>query len=71
MKHVINFESITHKEELLINGSGLFWWNSDINKEKKLEIVKWYNNLSKIDRDYVDILRRESADMEIPDDESL
>jgi hypothetical protein len=58
--NIKKFEQISHEDEYLINGSELFHWNSKIEKRKKLEIVKWYKNLSEKDRDFVDILRRES-----------
>lgn len=46
----------------LIDGSGLFFWNSSLDYETKLKIVNWYNNLSEEDKRYVDILRAEASD---------
>jgi hypothetical protein len=55
-------EDVSHENEYLINGSGLFFWNSTLSKEKKLEIIKWYNHLNLNEREYVDILRNEAKD---------
>lgn len=52
----------TTKEELYkINGSGLFFFKSDISDNKKLAIVDWYNSLAPREKDYVDLLRTESS----------
>ena len=71
-KHIKSFNEATKKlnmpvvsesvsDDLDINGSGLFHWNSSIKKEVKLKMVKWYNNLSSEERQYVDDLRHEAA----------
>ena len=63
MKHVKKFnESNNHSE--LINGSGLFFWNSDLDEDTKLKIVIWYKSLSAENKKYVDILRSEARDDE-------
>jgi len=46
----------------LINGSGLFFFLSNIEDDKKIQIIKWYKSLSQDEQDYVDILRSESSD---------
>ena len=51
--------TLTNKERELINGSGLFFWNSTLDERKKLKIIEWYNNLSDLDKEYIDILREE------------
>ena len=52
-------------EDKIINDSELFFFNSNIDTKTKLNIVMWYNNLSDVDRKYVDILRKEaSSEME-------
>lgn len=48
-------------EDFIINGSGLFHWNSSIKKEVKLKMIEWYNNLSSEEKEYVDDLRHEAA----------
>ena len=50
-----------------INGSGLFFWKSNIKDEKKIEIIKWYDNLSDIEKKYIDILMNESYEDAIYD----
>jgi hypothetical protein len=45
----------------VIDGSGLFHWNSTIKKDVKLKIVNWYNSLSSEEKDYVEKLRQEAA----------
>lgn len=45
----------------IINGSGLFHWNSSIKKDVKLKMVEWYNNLSSEEKEYVIDLRHEAA----------
>lgn len=47
-------------DDVLINGSGLFNWNSSLSKDSKLKIVNWYNSLTKEERQYVDDLRSEA-----------
>jgi hypothetical protein len=44
-------------DDYIINGSGLFHWNSSIKKDVKLKMVEWYNNLSTVEKQYVDDLR--------------
>ena len=61
MKYLKTFET-SHEDDLLVNGSGLFFWKSHLPKEKQLEIVKWYKALPEKDREIVDILRSESSD---------
>lgn len=53
--------NIPVSDDYIINGSGLFHWNSSIKKEVKLKMVEWYNNLSSEERQYVDDLRHEAA----------
>lgn len=48
-------------DDYIINGSGLFHWNSSIKKDVKLKMVAWYNNLSSEEKQYVDDLRHEAA----------
>ena len=45
----------------IINGSGLFNWNSSIKKDVKLKMIKWYNGLSLEEQEYVNDLRREAV----------
>ena len=73
LKNIQTFEQHTDKnlnisdvsesvsDDYVINGSGLFHWNSSIKKEVKLKMVEWYNNLSSEERQYVDDLRYEAA----------
>jgi len=60
MKHVKLYEELSHPEEMMINGCGLFSLDSDLKDELKLEIFKWYQKLSDKDREYVNTLRDES-----------
>ena len=53
-------ENMTHDDEYLINGSGLFNWNSFLSNEEKLEILTWFNNLSKKEQGYIMSLREEA-----------
>lgn len=53
---------MTKEEEKAIGGSGLFFFNTDLINEKKLEILKWYRGLHQFERDYVDTLRNEERD---------
>jgi hypothetical protein len=55
-------ESVSKEDRFLIDGSGLFFFNTRLDDETKLKITKWYKNLSDVDREYVDILRNESSD---------
>lgn len=48
-------------DDYLINGSGLFNWNSSLKKEVKLKMLDWYNNLSEEEKQYVDDFRTEAA----------
>lgn len=48
------------EEELIINGSGLFNWNSSLTQDKKLKIVEWYYYLSPEEKQYVQDLRDEA-----------
>jgi hypothetical protein len=52
---------MTTEEDLIINGSGLFHWNSALKKDIKLKMVEWYNNLSQEEKQYVLDLRHEAA----------
>lgn len=54
---------MSKEDEILINGSGLFYFDSGLSDETKLKIVKWYNELPKEQREYVDILREEKSNM--------
>ena len=51
-----------NNSQFLINGSELFFFKSDLDESTKLKIVEWYNKLPEDERNYVDILRRESSD---------
>jgi len=70
MKNIKKFnetinDSIVSKEDddlFLINGSGLFFFKSNLSNDEKLKIVKWYNKLSDEDKENVNILRNEAAD---------
>ena len=55
-------DSVSKEDRFLIDGSGLFFFNTRLDDETKLKITKWYKNLSDVDREYVDILRNESSD---------
>ena len=55
-------ESVSKEDRFLIDGSGLFFFNTRLDDETKLKIVKWYKNLSDDDKKYVDILRNEASD---------
>jgi hypothetical protein len=48
-------------DDFLINGSGLFHWNSSIKKDVKLKMIEWYNNLSSVEQQYIDDFRHEAA----------
>lgn len=57
-------EEITNKiisDDDIINGSGLFNWNSSIKKDVKLKMIKWYNGLSLEEQEYVNDLRHEAV----------
>jgi len=47
-------------DEYIINGSGLFNWNSSLSTDKKLEMLKWFYNLSDLEKEYVMNFRREA-----------
>jgi hypothetical protein len=49
-------------DNYLVNGCGLFFFNSKLKKNDKLNILNWYNGLSKEHKNYVDILRNEAID---------
>ena len=48
--------SDTDSDNYTIDVSGLFHWNSSIEKEIKLKMIEWYNNLSSEERQYVEDL---------------
>lgn len=50
------------KEKEKIHGSGLFFFNSNLNDSEKLKLVDWYKGLNEEDRKNVDILRNEASD---------
>lgn len=54
--------SVSKEDKFLINGSDLFFFKSRLDDEKKLEIAKWYKNLSDEHREFVDIIRSEAID---------
>ncbi|MCK9319402.1 hypothetical protein [Methanoculleus sp.] len=54
--------SVSKEDKFLINGSGLFFFKSRLDDKKKLEIAKWYKNLSDEHREFVDIIRSEAID---------
>ncbi|MFA5585551.1 MAG: hypothetical protein WDA02_03280 [Saccharofermentanales bacterium] len=54
--------SVSKEDKFLINGSGLFFFKSRLDDKKKLEISKWYKNLSDEHREFVDIIRSEAID---------
>jgi len=54
--------SVSKEDGFLINGSGLFFFKSRLDNKKKLEITKWYKNLSDEHREFVDIIRSEAID---------
>jgi glyceraldehyde-3-phosphate dehydrogenase/erythrose-4-phosphate dehydrogenase len=65
-KHIKGFNEATENlnsvsDDYIINGSGLFHWNSSIKKDVKLKMIEWYNNLSSVEKQYVDDLRHEAA----------
>ncbi len=57
----ISVVSESVSDDYIINGSGLFHWNSSIKKDVKLKMIEWYNNLSSEEKQYVDDLRHEAA----------
>ena len=44
-----------------IDSSGLFHWNSLLDDDIKLKMLKWYNNLSEEEKQYIEDFRREAA----------
>lgn len=42
-----------------INGSGLFFFKSDLEDEEKLEILNWHSKLPENEKRYVRLLRSE------------
>ena len=46
----------------VINSSGLFFFLTKVNKKARLKIIEWYNNLSKEEQKFVNILRNEAID---------
>lgn len=56
------FAGITELEKKIINGSGLFFFKSELSGKKQLEILKWYRRIHQFERDYVDILIQEGKD---------
>jgi len=53
---------MTKEEQKAIDGSGLFYFNTELTNEKQLEILKWYRGLHQFERDYIDTLRNEERD---------
>lgn len=56
-----DIEPLDTSVDYMIHGSGLFNWNSSIKKDVKLKMIEWYNNLSPIEKQYVDDLRNEAV----------
>lgn len=50
------------EKDRLVNGSGLFFWNSNVTLDKKVEIVNWYNEQNKEVKEMIDILKSEASD---------
>ena len=42
----------------------LFYWNSSEKDELKKDIVDWYNSLTDVEKNYVDILREQARSEE-------
>ena len=64
MENIKEFRSFNLNEnlnDLDIDGSGLFHWNTSIKRDKKLKMLKWYNNLSPEEKKYVRDFRHEAA----------
>ena len=53
---------LTHEQELEINGSGLFFFQTDLEANKQLEILNWHNSLTKQQKEFVRILRHEASE---------
>lgn len=45
-----------------INGSGLFFFLSNLTTDEKIEILDWYEGLSEKEKGYVETLRSEQHD---------
>ena len=54
--------SISKEDEFLINSCGFFFFRSRLDDRKKLEIAKWYKNLSDEHKEFVDIIRSEAIE---------
>jgi hypothetical protein len=52
-------------ENYRINGSGLFFFNSNLSDDKKLEILNWHDSLSAMQKEYVSLIRQEAIDESI------
>jgi cell division FtsZ-interacting protein ZapD len=46
------------------NINELFYWNSSEKDELKKDIVDWYNSLTDVEKNYVDILREQARSEE-------
>ena len=51
------YEEISDLEKY---GAELFYWNSDVSKEKQVEIAAWFGSLSEKEKEYVMLLRHEA-----------
>lgn len=60
MKNIKTYELFESNKE--VDGSGLFFFRSDVPEDKQLAIVRWYNQLQHNEKEYVDILIREAKD---------
>lgn len=54
-------KNLTQEQKLAIDGCGLFFFKSNIEPAKQLEILNWYQSLTKEHREFVDLLKHESA----------
>lgn len=61
MKKNNNVEPLILSDNEIISGSGLFNWNSSIKKDVKMKMIEWYNNLSPLEKQYVNDLRYEAV----------
>lgn len=50
----------TNNDTFRINGCGLFYWASSLSDARKLEILNWYEGLTKEEKEMVQDLRQES-----------
>ena len=48
------------EERELVDGCGLFFFNSLLPEDLKIKIAKWYKGLSKEEQNFIDIVRTES-----------